>query len=188
RLAEALVMAFVRETNVDARIVRIFNSYGPRMRPDDGRMPSSFIMSALGGEPVRVEGSGDQTRSLCYVDDTVSGIIAAMERGRPGEAYNIGRPDEISVKDFAAMVIRLVGSSSRLEFVAPRDEDIRQRRPDIRKARREVNWSPRVPLRRGLLQTIAWFDRDLLESAATRSRRRGGSSAGRRLVRVAEAS
>jgi nucleoside-diphosphate-sugar epimerase len=188
RFAEALVMAFVRETDLDARIVRIFNSYGPRMRPDDGRMPSSFIVAALRGEPVRIDGSGNQTRSLCYVEDTVSGIRAAMRRGRAGEAYNIGRPDEISVKDFAAMIVRLVGSSSALEFVAPREEDIRQRRPDIRKARRELNWSPRVPLRKGLLETIAWFERDLLEPAAATPRRRRRSSADGRMLRVAQAS
>jgi nucleoside-diphosphate-sugar epimerase len=188
RFAEALVMAFVRETNVDARIVRIFNSYGPRMRPDDGRMPSSFIVSALRGEPVRVDGPGSQTRSLCYVDDTVSGIRAAMKHGRAGEAYNIGRPDEISVKDFAAMVIRLVGSASNLEVVAPREEDIRQRRPDIRKARRELNWSPRVPLRKGLLQTIAWFEREALESSAARPRRQRAPSNDGGMPRVAAAS
>jgi nucleoside-diphosphate-sugar epimerase len=188
RFAEALLMAFVRETNVDARIVRIFNSYGPRMRPDDGRMPSSFIVSALRGEPVRIDGSGDQTRSLCYIDDTVGGIRAAMKHGRAGEAYNIGRPDEISVKDFAALIIRLVGSSSNLEFVAPREEDIQQRRPDIRKAERELNWSPRVPLRRGLLQTIAWFERNRLESAPSARPRRRAWSADRGMPRVAEAS
>jgi nucleoside-diphosphate-sugar epimerase len=188
RFAEALLMAFVRETNIDARIVRIFNSYGPRMRPDDGRMPSSFIMSAVRGEPLRIEGSGNQTRSLCYVEDTVNGIRAAMKRGRAGEAYNIGRPDEISVRDFAEVVIRLVGSSSKLAFVAAREEDIRQRRPDIRKARRELNWSPRVPLRRGLLQTIPWFEREALQPVVSAPRRQRISSAGQRMARVARAS
>ncbi len=97
RFAEALTVAYFREHGLDARIARIFNSYGPRMRPNDGRMPSAFIASALRGEPLPVHGTGRQTRSLCYVRDTAQGLIAVMERGRAGEVYNIGRPDELSL-------------------------------------------------------------------------------------------
>lgn len=171
RFAEALVVAFVREVHLDARIVRIFNTYGPRMRPDDGRMPSAFIVAALEGRPVCVEGSGRQTRSLCYIDDTIEGIIAAMERGRPGEAYNIGRPEEVTVKAFAQKVIRLARSPSTIRFVRGREEDIRRRKPDIRKARRELGWRPRVPLDRGLLRTIAWFENQRQAELGSRDRR-----------------
>ena len=184
RFAEAMTIAFVRQEGVDARIVRIFNSYGPRMRPNDGRMPSAFITSALRGEPIPVQGSGRQTRSLCYVGDTARGLIAAMERGRAGEVYNIGRPDELTVGEFARMVRAVAGSRSPIRRVAGRPQDIRRRRPDIRKARRELGWSPRTTLEEGLRQTVRHFAAELGValplSGTTRSRSPGAGARGRR--------
>jgi nucleoside-diphosphate-sugar epimerase len=161
RFAEALVVAYVRQHRVDARIVRIFNAYGPRMRPHDGRMPSAFIAAGLRGEPIPVHGRGRQTRSLCFVGDTARGLIAAMERGRPGEVYNIGRPDEISVLDFARAVQQATGAISPIAFVPGRPQDIRRRKPEISKARRELDWRPETTLDAGLPPTIAYFAREL---------------------------
>lgn len=157
RFAEAIAVSYARTHGVDARIARIFNTYGPRMRLGDGRMPSAFITSALRREPLIVHGNGRQTRSLCYVRDTARGLIAAMERGRSAEAYNIGRPEELTVLEFARLVLRLTRSSSPLRFARRRPGDIHRRRPDIRKAVRELGWRPVTPLRRGLAETIAWF-------------------------------
>lgn len=165
RFAEALAVAFVRERGVDARIVRIFNSYGPGMRPDDGRMPAAFIVAALRGEPIRIHGDGSQTRSLCYVDDTCAGLIATMEHGRTGEPYNIGRQDEVTVDEFAELVIRLTRSRSRIERLPQRTQDVTRRRPDTRKAQRELGWTPKVPLEVGLRRTIRWY-RALLNADA----------------------
>jgi dTDP-glucose 4,6-dehydratase len=157
RYAEALTTAYVRERGADARIVRIFNSYGPRMQLDDGRMPSSFIAAALRGDPLQVHDDGSQTRSLCYVGDTALGLIAAMEQGRPGEAYNIGRDDEVSVREFAERVVRAADSASKIQFVPGRPQDIQRRRPDGSKAERELGWRPLTSLEEGLDRTIAWY-------------------------------
>jgi dTDP-glucose 4,6-dehydratase len=157
RFAEALAVAFVRERGVDARIVRIFNAYGPGMRPDDGRMPAAFVVAALRGEPIQIHGDGSQTRSLCYVDDTCEGLIATMERGRTGEPYKIGRRDEVTVRQFAELVLRLSGSSSRIERLPQRTQDVSRRQPDTRKARRDLGWTPKVPLRVGLQRTIRYY-------------------------------
>lgn len=165
RFAEALAVAFVRERGVDARIVRIFNAYGPGMRPDDGRMPAAFTVAALRGEPIRIHGDGSQTRSLCYVDDTCAGLIATMERGKTGVPYNIGRPDEVTVLAFAKLVIRLTGSRSTIERLPVREQDVTRRCPDTRKALRELRWSPKVPLEVGLRRTIRWY-RSLLKADA----------------------
>ncbi len=159
RFAEALTVAFVRERGVDARIVRIFNTYGPRMRIDDGRMPSTFIAAALRGEPLSVQGAGRQTRSLCFVADTVEGLIAAMERGLTGEVYNIGRAEEIAVLRFARLVIRATESRSRIAHVEGRQQDIHRRRPDLRKTKRALGWEPTTDLVSGLELTIAWYRR-----------------------------
>jgi dTDP-glucose 4,6-dehydratase len=157
RFAEALTVAYVRERGADARIVRIFNAYGPRMQLDDGRMPSSFVAAALRGRPLLVHGDGAQTRSLCFVGDTVRGLHAAMERGRPGEVYNIGRADEFSVLDFARTVIAAASSQSRIEMVPGRPQDIQRRCPDGTKSERELGWRPAVALPDGLRETIAWY-------------------------------
>lgn len=157
RFAEALTVAFVRERGVDARIARIFNAYGPRMQLDDGRMPSAFIAAALRDHDLEVHGTGAQTRSLCYVGDTAAGLLAAMERGRSGEVYNIGRPDEISVLDFARLVVKHTKSSSVIQFVPGREQDIRRRCPDPAKAQRELGWAAQVELEDGLRRTVAWY-------------------------------
>jgi nucleoside-diphosphate-sugar epimerase len=168
RFAEALVVAYVRERGADARIARLFNSYGPRMQLDDGRMPSAFIAAALRGEPLPVHDLGMQTRSLCYVGDTVAGLVAAMERGRVAEAYNIGRNDEITVLDFARAVVREAGSSSPIALVPGRAQDISRRCPDMRKTERELGWRPVTTLAAGLRPTIEWYRIALDERAVTR--------------------
>jgi len=175
RFAEALVAAYVRERGSSARIARIFNSYGPRMKLDDGRMPSSFIASALRGDPLLVHDPGSQTRSLCYVGDTASGLIAAMVRGRAGEAYTLGRAAEISVLEFAKLVAFQTGSTSPIRLVPGRPQDIRRRCPDTAKAERELGWSPHVALSDGLDATIAWYRRELgfADGQADRGRAEG---------------
>src|SRR6266540_4093248 len=157
RFAEALTVAYVRQYGLDGRIVRIFNSYGPRMQIDDGRMPAAFIVAAVTGKPIPVQGDGTQTRSLCFVGDTSEGLIAAMERGRSGEVYNIGRPDEMSVLEFAQRVRRVAHSSSEITFVPGRTQDIHQRRPDCSKAAKELRWRARTTLSEGLRKTIDWY-------------------------------
>ena len=161
RFAEALTVAYVRERGSDARIVRIFNAYGPRMALDDGRMPSAFVAAALRGEPLPVHGDGSQTRSLCFVGDTVRGLRSAMELGRPGEVYNIGRADEISVLEFARTVIAAASSVSRIEMVPGRPQDIKRRCPDGAKSDRELGWRPVVGLPTGLQETLGWY-RDVI--------------------------
>jgi nucleoside-diphosphate-sugar epimerase len=167
RFAEALTVAYVRERGGDARIVRIFNSYGPRMQLNDGRMPSAFIAAALRGDPLPVHGDGSQTRSLCYVGDTARGLIAAMERGTPGEVYNLGRADEVSVADFAKRVVRLAESGSQIHFVPGRPQDIQRRCPDGSKAARELDWRPLTLLDDGLRETISWYRRIVPPRTAT---------------------
>jgi dTDP-glucose 4,6-dehydratase len=157
RFAEALAVAYVRERGNDVRIVRIFNAYGPRMQLNDGRMPTSFVAAAILGEPLRVHGDGSQTRSLCFVRDTARGLFAAMERGKAGEVYNIGRPDEISVVDFARIVLAAAESSAPISFVPGRSQDIHRRRPDGTKAERELGWKPETALADGLRETIGWY-------------------------------
>jgi dTDP-glucose 4,6-dehydratase len=157
RFAEALTVAYHRRFATDARIARIFNSYGPRMAMDDGRMPTAFIVAALRDDAIRVHGDGSQTRSLCYVEDTVAGLVAAMERGRAGDVYNVGRSDEISVLEFAERVRRAASSRSQIALVPGRSQDIHRRRPDPTKSKRELGWSPRTPLDVGLGLTIDWY-------------------------------
>lgn len=169
RFAEALVVAYARERGSDARIARIFNSYGPRMQLNDGRMPSTFIAAALQGNAVPVHDDGSQTRSLCFVADTVSGLIATMERGRVGEAYNVGRADEISVLEFARHVIREAGTRAEIRLVPGRPQDIRRRCPDLTKSERDLGWRPVTPLDEGLHATVAWYRRVLATPAVSES-------------------
>ena len=156
RFGEALTMAYHREHGLDVRISRSFNTYGPRMRPGDGRVVSNFIAQALAGEPLTVYGDGSQTRSFCYVDDQVRGLAALLDSDHVGPV-NIGNPEEITVLELAATVLELTGSKSRIEFRPLPQDDPTQRRPDIALAAKVLSWKPETSLREGLLRTIAWF-------------------------------
>ncbi|MFR0354894.1 NAD-dependent epimerase/dehydratase family protein [Streptomyces sediminimaris] len=156
RFAEALVTAHVSTRDADAGIVRLFNTYGPRMRAMDGRAVPTFVCQALAGEPLTVAGDGSQTRSLCYVDDTVDGIlrVAASRSVRP---VNIGGTDEVTVEEIARRIVGLTGSASRIEFVERPADDPQRRRPDTTLARELLGWTPHVPWEEGVKQTIAYF-------------------------------
>jgi dTDP-glucose 4,6-dehydratase len=156
RFAEALTMAYHRAHGVDTRIVRIFNTYGPRMRPSDGRVVSNFIVQALTGEPLTIYGDGSQTRSFCYVDDEVEGIVRLFERG-DAEPTNIGNPGEFTVRQLAELVIELTGTTSSIEHRPLPTDDPKQRCPDISRAKRVLGWEPQTPLREGLRRTIDHF-------------------------------
>jgi dTDP-glucose 4,6-dehydratase len=156
RYGEALTMAYQRSEGLDTAIVRLFNTYGPRMRPADGRAIPTFIRQALAGEPVTVAGDGRQTRSVCYIDDTVAGILALAASGEPGPV-NIGNPDERSVLQIAQDVIAAVGSRSEVTFIQRPVDDPAVRRPDTALARERLGWQPRVSWTDGLADTVAWF-------------------------------
>lgn len=149
-------MAYHRSHGLDTRIVRIFNTYGPRMRPSDGRVVSNFIVQALCGDPLTVYGDGSQTRSFCYVSDLIDGIYRLFERGG-ADPTNIGNPRECTVRELADVVIELTGSSSEIVYQPLPVDDPKQRRPDITKAKSGLGWEPNVPLRDGLLKTIEYF-------------------------------
>ena len=160
RFAEALTMAYHRSHGIDSRIVRIFNTYGPRMRPHDGRVVSNFIVQALRGEPMTIYGKGDQTRSFCYVDDEVDGIIrllTAADSEQIHEPVNIGNPEELSVSDIANKVRALISSSSEIVHKPLPEDDPKVRRPDITRAKRLLEWGPLVSLETGLRRTIDYF-------------------------------
>lgn len=156
RFAEALVMAYHRQHGLNTRIARIFNTYGPGMRPDDGRVIPNFICQALRGEPLTIYGDGTQTRSFCYIDDMVEGIERLMMADFH-EPVNLGNPNEVRIIDLAELVIRLTGSKSKMVFKPLPEDDPKQRRPDITKARQILNWEPKVPLEEGLKCTIEYF-------------------------------
>lgn len=156
RFSEALTMAYQRSHGVRTKIVRIFNTYGPRMRPHDGRVVPAFVSQALAGEDLTVFGDGSQTRSFCYVDDLVEGIYRLMISNY-GEPVNLGNPHEMSVLEFARVILQLTGSRSRVTFKPLPKDDPKVRRPDIGLARKMLGWEPRVPLEVGLRQTIAYF-------------------------------
>ena len=156
RFAEALTMAYRRIHHVDTGIVRIFNTFGPRMRPNDGRAIPTFIRQALNGEPVTVAGDGSQTRSICYVDDLVEGIARLTRSGLEGPV-NIGNPHELSMLDLANWIIELAESKSEIEFVPRPVDDPTVRQPDITLARTELGWEPQVSIEEGLRRTIEWF-------------------------------
>ena len=158
RFAEALTMAYHRSHGLDARIVRIFNTYGPRMRAGDGRVIPQFITHALSGTPLPVHGDGRQTRSFCFVDDLVEGIHRlATYDGLAGEVFNLGNPHEVTLLELADTVASLVGSGLELVHLPLPQDDPARRRPDIRKAQTRLGWTPTVPLREGLRRTIEWF-------------------------------
>lgn len=160
RFAEAITMAYHRYHHLDTRIVRIFNTYGPRMRLDDGRVVPNFIAQALRGEPLTVYGDGSQTRSFCYVSDLVEGIYRLLMADENGPV-NLGNPQEMSVLEFARKIVELTGSRSEITFITPTDmrikDDPKVRQPDIGKARRILNWEPKVSLDDGLRATIEYF-------------------------------
>ena len=156
RFAEALTMAYHHQHGIETRIVRIFNTYGPRMRLNDGRVVPSFIGAALRHRPLTVYGDGSQTRSFCHCSDLVDGVFRLMMRGKH-LPVNIGNPTELSVLEFARAIIRATGSRSRIVFRPLPKDDPRQRRPDITRARRQLGWEAKVGLEEGLADTIGWF-------------------------------
>ena len=156
RFAEAMVMAYRRTHGLDTRIVRIFNTYGPRMRPHDGRVVPTFIQQALLGEPLSVFGDGSQTRSFCFVDDLVEGIYRLLLSDRD-EPTNIGNPHEMTILTFAERILELTGSASPIDYKPLPVDDPKTRQPDIAAARRDLGWEPRVPLDEGLARTIEYF-------------------------------
>ena len=158
RLGETITMEYVRQRGVDARIVRIFNTYGPNSQLDDGRMIPNFITQALTNQPITIHGAGTQTRSICYVDDLVDGLMRAMfTPGTTGEVFNLGNPDEQSILTWAQMIARLCSSSSALEHAPKREDDPERRKPDIQKAQARLGWEPRIAPEEGLRRTITWF-------------------------------
>lgn len=156
RFAEALTMAYNRHHEVDTRIIRIFNTYGPRMRLDDGRVLPNFMGQALRGEPLTIYGDGSQTRSFCYVDDLVDGIVRLLETDYH-QPVNLGNPDEVTIRQFADEINRLIGASGRFEYRPLPADDPRVRQPDISVAQRVLGWEPRVPRAEGLERTLAYF-------------------------------
>jgi UDP-glucuronate decarboxylase len=160
RCAETLFFDYWRQHKLDIKVVRIFNTYGPRMHPNDGRVVSNFIVQALKGEPITIYGDGKQTRSFCYVDDLIEAMVRMM-RSRQGFTgpVNVGNPGEFTMLELAELVLKLSGSKSRIEFKPLPSDDPRQRQPDISLAAAELDWKPRVALEDGLKETIAYFRR-----------------------------
>ncbi|EYD78261.1 dTDP-glucose 4,6-dehydratase [Rubellimicrobium mesophilum DSM 19309] len=168
RAAETLFFEYER-MGVEVRVVRIFNTYGPRMSPEDGRVVSSFVCQALAGEPLTIHGDGSQTRSFCYVDDLVEGLARLMASDAKGPV-NIGNPGEFTVRELADMVLEMTGSDSPVVHRPMPQDDPRQRRPDISRARDELGWAPTVPLAEGLARTIAHFREALAEGKRQEAR------------------
>merc|ERR1712228_762769 len=162
RVSETLCFDYMRQHNVDIRVARIFNTYGPGMHPYDGRVVTNFIMQALHGEDITIYGDGSQTRSFSYVDDTVEGLLRLMDQELTVGPMNIGNPNEFTVKELAEMVVELTGSKSKIIYLPLPGDDPKQRRPDITRARKYLGWEPKTQLREGLLKTIDYFkDLDL---------------------------
>jgi len=159
RYAEAATYVYLHKYNIDARVVRIFNTYGPRMKKDDGRVVSNFVANSLTGDIISIDGDGSQTRSFCFVSDMIEGIYRAMfTDGTKGEIFNLGNPDEYSVKELADKIIKLVGSKSAVEYSGTfRKDDPMRRQPDITKAKKVLGWEPKVKLDEGLQKTIGYY-------------------------------
>ena len=156
RCAETLMMDYHRRYNVDTKIVRIFNTYGPNMSQEDGRVVSNFILQALNNQEITIYGDGSQTRSFCYVDDLVDGLIKMMSSNITGPV-NLGNPSERTILDFAKLIIKLIGSSSHLNFLPLPSDDPIKRRPNISLAEKELNWTPKINIEDGLNKTIEYF-------------------------------
>lgn len=161
RCAETLFFDYHRQNGVEIRVVRIFNTYGPRMLPDDGRVVSNFIVQALRGEDLTIYGTGSQTRSFCYVDDLIEGFLRLMEHDTLTGPVNIGNPGEFTMLELAELILKKIGGSSKLTFRPLPADDPTQRKPDISLARKELDWEPRIPLDEGLELTIDYFRRKL---------------------------
>ncbi len=168
RFAEAVTMSYHREHKLDTRIVRIFNTYGPRMQPHDGRVVTNFVVQALTGEPITLYGDGYQTRSFCYVDDEIDGLYRLFMRGDV-QPTNIGNPNEFTMRELADLVIELTGSTSGVVTRPLPADDPKQRQPDITKARTQLGWEPKIQLREGLARTIDYF-RPLIGSPRMKAR------------------
>lgn len=174
RVAETLMMDYHRQNKVDIRIIRIFNTYGPRMSPDDGRVVSNFIVQALRNEPITIYGDGSQTRSFCYVSDLIEGMIRLMTTEGVTGPFNIGNPVEFTIRELAELVISLTNSTSDIvRKPLPQDDPV-QRQPDITLAKKHLDWQPTVPLREGLAKTIEYFE-SLRPLAAVRTLRQVAS-------------
>ncbi|MDD3377296.1 MAG: SDR family oxidoreductase [Candidatus Riflebacteria bacterium] len=162
RCAETLFFDYYRQHNLDIKVIRIFNTYGPRMRHDDGRVVSNFIFQALNNNDITIYGTGEQTRSFCYVDDLIEGLIGFMntEKGFTGP-MNLGNPQEFTMLELAEKVLKITKSKSKLIFEPLPADDPKQRRPDIAKAKQKLNWEPKVTLEEGLIKTIEYFKKSL---------------------------
>lgn len=160
RFAEALSFAFYREYGIPIRIARIFNTYGPRMRIDDGRVVPNLILNAMQSQPLTIYGDGKQTRSFCYIDDLIDGIAKLLD-GDISEPINLGNPDEFTILELANLILELTKTKSELKFVALPQDDPKRRKPDISKAKRLLGWEPKVSLKQGLKQTIDWFKQQI---------------------------
>jgi UDP-glucuronate decarboxylase len=157
RIAETLMMDYHRQNQVDTRIARIFNTYGPRMLENDGRVVSNFIVQALRGQPLTLYGKGDQTRSFCYVDDLVEGLMRLMNAADLHEPVNLGNPGEFTIKQLAEEVARICGSEANVKYLPLPQDDPKQRQPNISRAQELLGWNPTIPLREGLEKTVAYF-------------------------------
>jgi len=161
RCAETLFFDYYRENAVDIRVVRIFNTYGPRMHPNDGRVVSNFIVQALKGEDLTIFGDGSQTRSFCYVDDLVDGFVRFMNQTEIVGPMNLGNPEEFTMLELAEVILAQVGGSAKITHRPLPSDDPKQRRPDITLAKRHLGWEPKVPVAEGIKRTIAYFRGDL---------------------------
>jgi UDP-glucuronate decarboxylase len=171
RCAETLFFDYHRQHKVEIKVARIFNTYGPRMHPNDGRVVSNFIVQALRGEPITIYGSGAQTRSFCYYEDLIEGFVRLM--GSPAGVtgpINLGNPGEFTIKQLAELAIDMTGSASKLTFLPLPQDDPKQRRPDISLAQKHLDWTPQVQLREGLKQTIHYFEKLLSGAPAATGR------------------
>jgi len=158
RVAESLMINYHKKYKTDVRIVRIFNTYGPRMAVNDGRVISNFICQAIKNEPITIYGNGEQTRSFCYISDLITGIVRIMEQKKIIRPINLGNPDEINIIELAHMILRLTGSKSKMIFKERPEDDPMRRKPDISLAKEKINWNPVVDLEEGLKRTIQYFE------------------------------
>ncbi len=174
RFAEALVMAYHRYERVDTRLVRIFNTYGPRLQANDGRVISNFLRQALDGADLTIYGDGSQTRSFCYVSDQIEGQLLLMDSAER-TPVNIGNPEEFTILECAQAILAVTGSNSKLVFKPLPEDDPKQRRPDISKAKRLLGWEPKIALAEGLRMTIPWFNAEGNKESSTNRGRKGNS-------------